>query len=85
MLGRKFQSNSGPTVLTVTVRERSWGPNYLQVGVAIFEDYESPNFNVAAAYTRTAVNGLNGEWRTILQVGQEPHLLNMVFWAMHCG
>jgi NTE family protein len=68
-------SESGRNVLTVTVRERSWGPNYLQFGVAILEDYESPNFNFAVAYTRTAVNRLNGEWRTNLQVGQEPLLL----------
>ena len=59
-------------VLTVTARERAWGPNYLQGGVAAFEDFEHPNFNVALAYSRTAVDRLNGEWRTGLQVGQEP-------------
>jgi NTE family protein len=59
-------------VLTVTARERSWGPNYLQGGIAAFEDFEHPNFNAALAYSRTAVNRLNGEWRTGLQVGQEP-------------
>jgi NTE family protein len=63
---------SGRTVLTVTLRARSWGPNYLQFGVAVFEDYEGPNFNLAAAYTRTAINTLNGEWRLGVQVGQEP-------------
>ncbi len=60
------------TVLTVTVHERSWGPNYLQFGVAIFEDFEGPNFNCAAAYTRTAINRLNGEWHFGFQIGQEP-------------
>lgn len=59
-------------VLTVTARERSWGPDYLQGGVAVFEDFEGPNFNVAAAYSRTGIDGWNGEWRTGLQVGQEP-------------
>lgn len=64
----------GPSgnVLTVTARERAWGPNYLQGGVAAFEDFEHPNVNVALAYSRTAVDRLNGEWRTGLQVGQEP-------------
>lgn len=65
-------NESGRTILTVTVRENSWGPNYLQFGVAVFEDYEGPNFNLAAAYTRTAVNRLSGEWRTGLQIGREP-------------
>ncbi len=63
---------SDHAVLTATARENSWGPNYLQFGVAIFEDFEGPNFNLAAAYIRTAVNRLNGEWRAGIQVGQEP-------------
>ncbi len=65
-------ADSGRTALTVTLRERSWGPNYLQAGVAIFEEYEGANFNLAAAYTRTAINRLNGEWRLGAQIGQEP-------------
>ncbi len=63
----------GRIVLTVFAREASWGPNYLQSGVAVFEDYEGPNFNIAVAYTRTVINRLNGEWRTGIQIGQEPH------------
>jgi NTE family protein len=58
--------------LTVTARERAWGPNYIQGGIAVFEDFGGPNFNVALAYSRTAINRLNGEWRTGIQVGQEP-------------
>ena len=63
---------SDRTTLTVAARERSWGPNYAQFGVAVFEDFEGPNFNLAAAYARTAVNRLNAEWRTGVQIGQEP-------------
>ncbi len=63
---------NGKTILTVIAREASWGPNYLQSGVAVFEDYEGPNFNLSVAYTRTAINRLNGEWRTGIQLGQEP-------------
>jgi NTE family protein len=61
-------------VLTITAREASWGPNYLQFGVAVFEDYEGPNFNLAAAFIRTPINGLGGEWRTGIQIGQEPNI-----------
>jgi NTE family protein len=63
---------SGRSVLTVTAREREWGPNYLQAGIAAFEDYEAPDFNVALAYSRTAINRRNGEWRTGFQVGRDP-------------
>ncbi|MDZ7860659.1 MAG: patatin-like phospholipase family protein [Candidatus Krumholzibacteriota bacterium] len=67
------------TVLTITAREASWGPNYLNFGIAVFEDFEGPNFNMAAAYTRTAVNSLNGEWRTGFQIGQEPGVFTELY------
>lgn len=67
-----FERTPRGDVLAVTAREKAWGPNYLQAGVAVFEDFEGPNFNLAFAYIRTAVNRRNGEWRTGLQVGQEP-------------
>jgi NTE family protein len=74
-----LSADSGRMVLTVTARERSWGPNYLQFGVAIFEDFEGPNFNLAAAYTRTAINRLNGEWRVGVQIGQEPSVFTELY------
>jgi NTE family protein len=60
------------TILAVTAKETDWGPNYLQFGMAIFEDFEGPNFKIGTAYFRTAVNRWNGEWRSGLQIGQEP-------------
>jgi NTE family protein len=70
---------AGRTVLTVTVRGRSWGPNYVQFGVAVLEDFDRPNFNMAAAYTRTAIDRLNGEWRLGIQVGQEPGVFSELY------
>jgi len=67
-----LQRSPADDVLTVRARARSWGPNYLQGGVAIFDDYEGPNVNMAVAYSRTAINRRNGEWRTGIQMGQEP-------------
>jgi NTE family protein len=74
-----LSADSGRTALTVTLRERSWGPNYLQAGVAIFEEFEGANFNLAAAYTRTAINRLNGEWRLGVQIGQEPGAFTEIY------
>jgi NTE family protein len=71
--------------LTITAQEASWGPNYLQFGAAVFEDFEGPNFNIAAAYTRTAMNGWNGEWRTHLQIGQEPGVFTELFQPVGSG
>jgi NTE family protein len=67
------------TVLLVRLREAKWGPDHLQFGIAIFEEYESANFNLAAAYTRTAVNRLSGEWRTGAQIGREPGVFTELY------
>jgi NTE family protein len=56
-------------------RPKSWGPNILQFGMFIEDDFEgSTAFNVAARYTRIGVNALGAEWRTDLQLGTEPFL-----------
>jgi NTE family protein len=63
----------GKTGLAVYAREKSWGPNYLQFGITNANNFEGNNtFNASISYTQTAMNSLNGEWRTILQVGEEP-------------
>jgi NTE family protein len=82
-----YDVEPGPegNVLTVTARERAWGPNYLQGGVAVFEDFEGPNFNVALAYSRTAINGRNGEWRSGIQVGREPRAWTELYQPLDVG
>jgi NTE family protein len=63
----------GQTGLEVSLTERSWGPNYLQLGV----EYSSASdqdavFGLAASYLRTAINDLGGEWRATFFLGDEP-------------
>lgn len=56
-------------------KPKSWGPNILQFGMFIEDDFEgSTAFNVAARYTRIGANALGAEWRTDLQLGTEPFL-----------
>jgi NTE family protein len=71
---------NGKTGVVVTVIEKSWGPNYLQGGLAL-EGYVSGgnNYTIAAAYTRTALNPLGGEWRSILQIGSERRLFTELY------
>jgi len=55
---------------------KSWGPNFLQFGVSIEDDFEgSTTFNLAARLTKAGLNKLGAEWRTDLQLGTEPALL----------
>ena len=65
----------GKTGVVVTAVEKSWGPNYLQGGLALEGNFSGSNsFTIAASYTRTAMNRLGGEWRTIVQLGSERRL-----------
>ena len=62
----------GKTGVVVTAVEKSWGPNYLQGGLALEGNFSgSDSFTIAGSYTRTAMNRLGGEWRTIVQLGSE--------------
>jgi NTE family protein len=69
-------TENGRSGLEVELDERSWGPNYLQLGV----EYSSAGdedalFGLAASYLRTEINELGGEWRATFVIGDEPALL----------
>lgn len=61
------------TGLLLHVKEKSWGPNYLQFGMELASNFsDESSYNLGVLYTRTAINSLNGEIRLGLQVGQDP-------------
>lgn len=63
----------GRSGVQITANERSWGPNYLQFGLALSNDFRGDNrYNMGFGYLRTAINPLNGELRFGLQVGEDP-------------
>ena len=64
---------NGQQGVEVHVRERSWGPNYLQGGVDWANDFDGDGlFNLGLLYKRTLLNPLNGELSLALQIGDEP-------------
>jgi len=70
-----FVEEDGKSGIEVTANERSWGPNYLQFGVALSNTFDGDNrYNMAVGYLRTAINPLNGELRFGVQVGEDPIL-----------
>jgi len=73
-------TDEGRTGLEVELDQRSWGPNYLQLGV----DYSSAGdedalFGLAASYLSTAINDRGGEWRTTVVIGDEPAWLTDLY------
>jgi len=56
--------------LVVKARERSWGPNYLRVGIALESDFKgSSSYNILVDYTRRWINSLGAEWKTQVNLG----------------
>jgi len=56
---------------------KSWGPNFLQFGLALEEDFEgSTAFNIDTRLTRAGLNKLGAEWRTDLRLGTDPRLFS---------
>ena len=70
----------GNTGVLINARSKSWGPNYLQFGLSLSDDLEGDNsYNLGVAYTRTEINRLNGEWRTALQLGEDPAIFTELY------
>ena len=63
----------GETGVVVDARARSWGPDYLQFGLALSSDFGGDStYNFGVAYLKTAINELGGEVRLGVQLGQDP-------------
>jgi NTE family protein len=74
-VGYRLLREGGRRGVEFHTRPKSWGPNVLQFGMSVEDDFEgSTAFNVSSRYTRVGVNALGAEWRTDLQLGTEPYL-----------
>lgn len=67
------------TGLLISAKEKYWGPAFVQVGLKSSSDMDGDGtFNLGALYSRGAINALNGEWRTGVQIGDEPALFTEI-------
>jgi NTE family protein len=58
-------------------RSKSWGPNFLQFGVTLEDDFEGATaFNLQARMTRAGINRLGAEWRNDVRLGTDPKLFS---------
>lgn len=52
---------NGKSGIQINAKERDWGPNYVQAGLAISDNLDGDNnFDLGFAYTRTGINELGG-------------------------
>ncbi len=76
-VGYRLVREEAGTGVEYEARTKSWGPNYLQFGVALEDDFEgSTGFNLGARLTRAGINRLGAEWRNDLSLGTDPLLFS---------
>ncbi len=67
----------GGTGVEYRASTKSWGPNFLQFGIALEDDFEgSTGFNLSSRLTRAGINRLGAEWRSDLRLGTDPKLFS---------
>jgi NTE family protein len=74
-------AEQGNTGIIVKAKQKSWGTDYLQGGFELASDFSGGDsaFNIGLAYTHQPINRLNGEWRTAIQLGEEPAVLTEIY------
>ncbi|MGQ9831562.1 MAG: patatin-like phospholipase family protein [Thermochromatium sp.] len=73
------QTDSEAT-LVVRAREKSWGTSSLQGGLELSSATSGDSrFNIGLAYTMAPIDAFNGEWRTQIQLGEEPGLYTALY------
>jgi NTE family protein len=67
----------GKSGLELALRRKSWGPNYVRVGLNLEDDFEgNSRYNAAARFIVTEINKLGAEWLTDLQIGDNPRFFS---------
>jgi NTE family protein len=66
------QEIDGQQVLVVNVTEKSWGPNYLRLGLQLSSDLGNDSqFNFFGSWRATWLNAYGGEWRNEFVLGSD--------------
>lgn len=64
---------NGRAGLELDLRRKSWGPNYVRVGLNLEDNFEGTSrYNAALRFISTELNGLGAEWLTDIQIGDNP-------------
>ncbi len=68
-------TEDGSSGVELTLRRKSWGPNYIRVGLNLEDDFAgNSRYNFALRFIMTELNKLGAEWLTDLQIGDNPKL-----------
>lgn len=67
-------AETGENTLKYDMKEKSWGPNYLQFGFRLKSDFEQDaDWGLLVNFRKTSLNRLGGEWNNEFEVGSQFH------------
>lgn len=76
----RLVEQDGEQGLEIDLRRKSWGPNFLRLGLSVEQDYEGGAVgNAAVRLLLTGLNTLGAEWLTDVQLGEEPRFYTEFF------
>ncbi|MET0497534.1 MAG: patatin-like phospholipase family protein [Steroidobacteraceae bacterium] len=66
---------NGQAGLELSLRRKSWGPNYVRMGLNLEDDFEGGSrYNAALRFIMTEINKYGAEWLSDLQIGDTPRV-----------
>ena len=79
-LDYRLVRDDGALGLEIDARRKSWGPNFLRVGVSVEQDFDGgATANAGARVLMTGLNRYDAEWLTDVQLGEEPRFFTEFF------
>jgi NTE family protein len=76
----RYVREDGGLGLEIDARRKSWGPNFLRLGVGLEQDFDGgATANAGASLLMTDLNAFDAEWLLDVQLGEEPHLITEFF------
>jgi len=72
-----LSEENGKRVAHLVPTEKSWGPDYLRLGLSMSaQTGESTSFNAVVGHTQTWLNSYGGRWQNLLQLGEQSALFS---------
>ncbi len=78
--------DNGRNGVEISVKERPWGPNYLQFGLQFSSDFADQNrLALRFGLLRVPINRLNGELQLVAELGDEPSFVADLYQPVSVG
>jgi NTE family protein len=72
--------DEGEPGLEIDMRRKSWGPNFLRVGVGVEQDFDGgATANAGVRMLMTSLNRYDAEWLFDVQLGEDPRFFTEYF------